>query len=131
MSMQDPIADMLTRIRNAQKASKNTVTIPGSKHKLQILNKLKDSGYVGDIEESVDGVQKNLDVQLRYHNGQPAIQTIKRISKPGLRIYKQSDNIGAVSNGLGTSILSTSKGVLSDKEARQAGVGGEIICEVF
>lgn len=131
MSMQDPIADMLTRIRNAQKASKNSVTIPGSKHKVQILNKLNEAGYVGDIEVTTDGSLSNINVQLKYHNCKPTIRTIKRISRPGLRIYKQSDNIDSVANGLGTSILSTSKGVLTDKEARQAGVGGEVICEVF
>ncbi len=131
MSMQDPIADMLTRIRNAQKASKNAVVIPSSKHKLDILNKLKDTGYVGEIEEHAEGVQKSINVKLRYHNGQPAIRTIKRISRPGLRIYKPTDEIESVSNGLGTSILSTSQGVLTDKEARKAGIGGEIICEVF
>lgn len=131
MSMQDTVADMLTRIRNAQKASKSTVTIPASTHKVEILKKLQETGYIGEVKTTSDGVKSEISVVLRYYNGKPAIKTLDRVSRPGLRIYRQSDEINPIANGLGVSIISTSKGVLTDKEARQAGIGGEVICQVF
>ena len=129
MSMQDPIADMLTRIRNGQSASKKSVSMPSSKVKKAIANVLKDEGYITDF--SVDDSNKQtLTVELKYHNGQPVIEEIKRVSRPGLRIYRGSEDLPKVIGGLGVAIISTSKGVMSDRAARKIGHGGEVICLV-
>ena len=127
--MTDPIADMLTRIRNGQKATKKSVTMPSSKAKVNIAKVLADEGYV--LSYSVqDGVKPELTVDLKYFEGKPVIDTITRISKPGLRVYKSKDELPKVLNGLGTAIISTSQGVIPDKTARQLGCGGEVICFV-
>lgn len=130
MSMSDPIADMLTRIRNAQMVNKTEVSMPSSKVKSAIAEVLKDEGYIEAFSvDSVDG--KNvLKVQLKYYAGRPVIERIQRISKPGLRVYKGSQEIPKVMNGLGVTILSTSKGVMTDRKAQAAGVGGELLCLV-
>jgi len=130
MSMTDPIADLLTRIRNAQSAGKAEVTIPSSTKKQAVLGVLKDEGYVEDFRVEGDA-KPQLVVKLKYFQGEPVIETIKRISKPGLRIYKDKASLPSVKGGLGVAIVSTSKGVMSDRAARAAGVGGEVLCEVF
>ncbi|MEL6870733.1 MAG: 30S ribosomal protein S8 [Pseudomonadota bacterium] len=130
MSMSDPIADMLTRIRNAQKARKVDVSMPSSNAKVAIANVLRDEGYVGEVSVDKDGAKANLKVELRYHDGAPVIEKIKRVSKPGLRIYRQTDELPKVLGGLGVAIVSTSAGVMSDRQAREKGIGGEVICFV-
>lgn len=130
MSMSDPIADMLTRIRNAQLAKKEIVDIPNSRIKQAIANVLKDEGY---IENYIIKSQKNksiLEVKLKYYLGTPVIENIRRVSKPGLRIYKSCQNLTDVMNGLGIAIVTTSKGVMTGKNARQLGIGGELLCVV-
>ncbi len=130
MSMSDPIADMLTRIRNAQATEKVSVAIPSSKVKLAIAKVLKDEGYIEDFaQRSMDG--KNvLEIGLKYYAGKPVIEKIERVSRPGLRIYKGRDDIPRVLNGLGVAIVSTSRGVMTDRRARETGVGGEVLCIV-
>ncbi len=130
MSMSDPIADMLTRIRNGQKARKTSVTMPSSNAKVAIATVLRDEGYVGDFKVEQDGAKSELTVELRYHEGEPVIEKLKRVSKPGLRIYKGSGDLPKVLGGLGVAIVSTSSGVMSDRKAREQGVGGEVICYV-
>jgi len=130
MSMSDPIADMLTRIRNAQRALKTEVSMPGSKMKLAIANVLQDEGYVADSQETDDGGKSTLTVRLKYFDGQPVIDRLDRVSRPGLRIYKGKDELPQVMGGLGVAIISTSHGVMSDRSARAAGHGGEVICYV-
>jgi len=128
--MTDPIADLLTRIRNAQKADKVSVEMPGSRTKSSIANVLKSEGYIKDFaEKKVDG-KPILNVELKYYNGEPVITTLQRVSKPGCRQYKGNDSLPRVAGGLGVAIISTSKGVMSDREARAAGIGGEILCVV-
>ena len=130
MSMQDPIADMLTRIRNGLSASKIRVAMPHSKVKESVAKVLKDQGYVRDYSaEDVDG-KRQLVVVLKYHEGRPVIDMVKRVSRPGLRIYKGKDELPRVLGGLGIAIVSTSGGVMTDKQAREAGVGGEVLCLV-
>lgn len=130
MSMSDPIADMLTRIRNAQMVNKTEVLMPSSKVKAAIANVLKDEGYIEDCAiNEVDG-KKVLNIELKYYAGKPVIERIQRISKPGLRIYKGSQEIPKVMNGLGVTILSTSQGVMTDRKAQAAGIGGELLCLV-
>lgn len=130
MSMSDPIADMLTRIRNAQMVNKTHVKMPSSKVKASIATVLKDEGYIEDFAvNDVEG-KKELDIELKYYAGKPVIETIQRISKPGLRIYKGSQEIPKVMNGLGVTILSTSQGVMTDRKAQAAGIGGELLCLV-
>jgi small subunit ribosomal protein S8 len=129
MSMSDPIADMLTRVRNAQKAAKTEVKMPSSTMKKAIADVLKAEGYIKDYSATV-AAKSELTVVLKYFDGRPVITTIKRISKPGLRIYKSKDDLPKVMSGLGIAIVSTSLGVMSDKQARTAGQGGEIICVV-
>ncbi|MBY5994286.1 30S ribosomal protein S8 [Ferrimonas balearica] len=129
MSMQDPIADMLTRIRNGQAANKVAVTMPSSKLKLAIANVLKSEGYVADFAVSGD-VKPTLEVTLKYFQGKPVVESIERASRPGLRIYKKKDELPKVMGGLGIAIVSTSKGVMTDRAARNLGLGGEIICYV-
>jgi small subunit ribosomal protein S8 len=130
MSMSDPIADMLTRIRNAQRAEKATVEMPGSKLKKSIAQVLVDEGYVeGFKEKTIEGLPR-LEISLKYYSGRPVIEKLERISRPGLRIYRGSTDIPKVMNGLGIAIVSTSKGVMTDRRARAAGVGGEVLCIV-
>lgn len=130
MSMSDPIADMLTRIRNAQLAKKLKVSMPLSKTKLAIASVLKEEGYIEDYSASDDGVLRDLTIDLKYYAGAAVIEKIQRVSKPGLRIYKPSNDLPNVLNGLGIAIISTSKGVMSEKKARAARVGGEVLCLV-
>jgi len=130
MSMSDPIADMLTRIRNAQLAKKNFVKMPSSNIKLSIASVLKDEGYISNFSISTDRNKNILEISLKYYSGDPVIEQIKRISKPGLRIYKSSKNLPDIMNGLGIAIVSTSNGVMTERKARAAGIGGELLCVV-
>jgi small subunit ribosomal protein S8 len=130
MSMSDPIADMLTRIRNAQVVQKTAVNMPSSKVKVAIANVLKDEGYIEDFAVSTEGGKSELNIGLKYYVGRPVIERIERVSRPGLRIYKGKDEIPQVMNGLGVAIISTPKGVMTDRKARATGVGGEVICYV-
>jgi small subunit ribosomal protein S8 len=129
MSLQDPIADMLTRVRNAQKASKVNVKMPASKQKSRIAAVLKDEGYISDFQVSDDKLPQ-LVIELKYFQGKPVIEEVKRISRPGLRIFKSKDELPSINGGLGIAIISTSKGVMTDAKARAAGFGGEVICSV-
>ncbi len=130
MSMHDPISDMLTRIRNAQRADEASVSMPSSKLKVAIAQVLKDEGYVEEFAVRAEDNKPVLDIQLKYYAGRPVIERIERVSRPGLRIYKGSNDIPKVMNGLGVAIVSTSKGVMTDRKARAAGVGGELLCIV-
>jgi small subunit ribosomal protein S8 len=130
MSMQDTLADMFTRIRNGHMAEKQAVSMPSSKMKVSVAQVLKDEGYIADFAVE-EGAKPVLTVELKYFEGKPVIEEIKRVSRPGLRIYKGAGELPKVSGGLGVSIISTSKGVMSDRAARSAGVGGEVICTVF
>jgi small subunit ribosomal protein S8 len=130
MSMSDPIADMLTRIRNAQASEKVTVLMPSSKVKVSIAKVLKDEGYVDNFAvRDVEG-KPQLEIALKYYAGKPVIEKIERVSRPGLRIYRGREDIPQVMNGLGVAIVSTSHGVMTDRKARQTGVGGEVLCIV-
>ena len=129
MSMQDPLADLLTRIRNGQMANHVTVTMPASKMKLSVVNVLVSEGYVESVSVSSD-LKAELTVALKYFEGKPVISNIKRVSRPGLRIYKGKDSIPKVMGGLGVAIVSTAQGVMTDRAARSAGVGGEVLCFV-
>ncbi len=129
MSMQDPIADMLTRIRNGQSAGLVSVNMPSSKQKLAIVKLLKEEGYVADYKVSGD-VKKVLEVELKYFQGKPVVEMLKRVSRPGLRVYKRSYELPQIMNGLGIAVVSTSKGIMTDRAARKAKLGGEIICYV-
>ena len=129
MSLQDPIADMLTRVRNAQKANKVSVEMPSSKQKVRIATVLKDEGYISDFKLSEGGLN-TLTIELKYYQGKPVIEEVKRISRPGLRIFKSKDDLPSIKGGLGIAIISTSKGVMTDAQARAAGHGGEVICSV-
>lgn len=130
MSMQDPIADYLTRIRNAQRAGHSHVSMPSSRMKLSLTKVLKDEGYVGEYSVS-DDVKPRLTIELRYHEGRPVIEEIERQSRPGLRIYRSRDKLPYVRGGLGVALISTSRGVMTDVDARRQGVGGEVVCTVF
>ncbi|MGQ0286664.1 30S ribosomal protein S8 [Pasteurellaceae bacterium 22721_9_1] len=129
MSMQDPIADMLTRIRNGQAANKVAISMPSSKLKVAIANVLAEEGYVESVKV-LDGVKPELEITLKYFQGKPVVESIQRVSRPGLRIYKRKDELPKVMGGLGVAVVSTSKGVMTDRKARQEGLGGEIICYV-
>ncbi len=130
MSMSDPIADMLTRIRNGQQAGKKSVQFPASKKKMAIARVLKDEGYIADVRTiEVDG-KPTMEIDLKYYRGEPVIELIQRVSRPGLRIYKGKDELPRVRGGLGIAIVSTSKGVMTDREARKLGHGGEVIAYV-
>jgi len=129
--MQDPIGDMLTRIRNAQAAEHAEVLIPASTQKLAIANVLKAEGYIDDANVIDNEGKKALKIALKYYQDKPVIEMIKRISRPGLRVYAAQDELPKVNGGLGISIISTNKGVMTDRAARKAGIGGEIICHVF
>ena len=130
MSMSDPIADMLTRIRNAQMVEKANVSMPASKLKAAIAAVLRDEGYIDGFEVRRDGAKADLQIALKYYAGRPVIERIERVSRPGLRIYRGRDAIPQVLNGLGVAIVSTPKGVMTDRKARQVGVGGEVLCYV-
>lgn len=130
MSMQDPLADMLTRIRNAQMAEKSMVSMPSSKLKAAVAKVLKDEGYIADFQVNGE-VKKLLSIELKYFEGKPVIEEIKRASRPGLRQYKGTEELPKVRGGLGISIVSTNKGVMTDRAARAAGIGGELLCTVF
>ncbi len=130
MSMQDPIADMLTRIRNGQMAQKEAVLIPFSKVKFAIAKVLKEQGFIKDFSQQGNPVKPVLSVDLKYFNGIPVIDEIKRVSRPGLRIYKKSLDLPKVKGGLGVAIVSTCKGIMSDKQAREENLGGEVLCSV-
>ena len=130
MSMSDPIADMLTRIRNAQAVDKTAVTMPSSKLKVAIAQVLKDEGYIDGFAIKNDDGKAELEIALKYYAGKPVIERIERVSRPGLRIYKPAKDIPQVMNGLGVAIVSTSRGVMTDRKARQTGVGGEVLCIV-
>jgi small subunit ribosomal protein S8 len=128
--MTDPIADMLTRIRNAQMVEQTVVAMPSSKVKQAIAKVLKDEGYIDGFKVSSEEVKPVLEIALKYYAGRPVIEKIERVSKPGLRIYRSKDDIPRVMNGLGIAIVSTSRGVMTDRKARATGVGGEVLCIV-
>jgi small subunit ribosomal protein S8 len=130
MSMTDPIADMLTRIRNGQKARKVSVSMPASKAKEAVANVLKDEGYITGFSTEGEGAEKSLSVELKYFEGVPVIERIERASRPGLRIYRGKEDLPKVLGGLGVAIVSTSAGVMSDRKAREKGIGGEVLCVV-
>jgi len=130
MSMNDPIADMLTRVRNAQGVRKKTVSMPASKVKLAIAAVLKDEGYITGFQETGDGVKRELEIELKYVEGKGVIDMVRRISKPGRRLYLAAGELPRVQDGLGIAIVSTSKGVMSDVQARREGHGGEVLCTV-
>ena len=130
MSMSDPIADMLTRIRNAQLAEKLSVAMPSSRVKASIAQVLKDEGYIEEFKVRDEDGKSTLEIALKYYAGAPVIEKIERVSRPGLRIYKGRDDIPKIMNGLGIAIVSTSKGVMTDRKARATGIGGEVLCIV-
>ena len=130
MSMTDPIADMLTRIRNAQAVGKTAVGIPSSKVKVSIAQVLKDEGYIEDFAVREKDGKHELEINLKYYAGRPVIEKIERVSRPGLRIYRGRNDLPKVMNGLGVAIVSTSKGVMTDRKARATGIGGEVLCVV-
>ena len=130
MSMSDPIADMLTRIRNAQMVEKSVVAMPASKLKVAIAQVLKDEGYIDGFVVRGNAGKNELEIGLKYYAGRPVIERIERVSRPGLRVYKGRDDIPQVMNGLGVAIVTTPKGVMTDRKARQSGVGGEVLCYV-
>ncbi|MFI5236836.1 MAG: 30S ribosomal protein S8 [Ignavibacteriales bacterium] len=131
MSVTDPIADYLTRIRNATKAKKVRVEVPASRIKIGLSEILKNLGYIIDYEVISDNKQKKLNIVLKYKNGLPAINGLKRISKPGLRVYKAADKLPKVLNGLGTAVISTPKGLLTEKDAKKLLIGGEVVCYIW
>ena len=128
--MTDPIADMLTRIRNGQSATKTDVSMPSSKKKVAIAKVMKDEGYITDFSVAEEGGKPVITITLKYYEGRPVIEDLKRVSRPGLRIYKGKDELPKVQNGLGVAIVSTSAGVMTDAQARAAGRGGEVICTI-
>ena len=130
MSMSDPISDMLTRIRNAQRAAKVTVSMPSSKLKASIAKVLQEEGYIDDFRVDANDGKPEITITLKYYSGEPVIERIDRVSRPGLRIYKGVQDIPNVMGGLGVAIVSTSKGVMTDRKARAAGIGGEVLCVV-
>ena len=130
MTMQDPVADMLTRIRNSQAVQNPSVSMPSSKLKIAIARVLRDEGYIGGYAAS-DGPKPTLTIDLKYHKGQPVIEVLDRVSRPGLRIYKDKNDLPTIQGGLGIAVISTCKGVMTDRAARKAGVGGEVLCTVF
>ena len=130
MSLQDPIADMLTRIRNGQSADKESVSMPSSRVKAAIAQVLKDEGYIADFGVEQDGAMSALTLGLKYYQGKPVIEMIQRRSRPGLRVYVDKDNLPSVNGGLGVAVVSTSKGIMSDRKAREIGEGGEVLCYV-
>ncbi|WP_018878094.1 30S ribosomal protein S8 [Thioalkalivibrio sp. ALE28] len=129
--MTDPISDMLTRVRNAQRANKEQVAIPYSKAKERILKVFAEEGFVGDMQAEGEAAQKKLVVKLKYFEGRPVIETVERISRPGLRIYRGKDELPRINAGLGVAVISTPQGVMSDRAARAAGQGGEVLCKIY
>jgi small subunit ribosomal protein S8 len=130
MSLQDPISDMLTHIRNGQARNKRDVTMPSSKLKVAVAGILKEEGYITDFRVSDDEIKKSLTVELKYFEGKPVIETLKRVSRPSVRRYRSKNDLPTILNGLGIAIISTPNGVMTDKSARQQGVGGEVLCVV-
>jgi small subunit ribosomal protein S8 len=128
--MSDPIADLLTRIRNAQMVAKTTVSVPSSKVKLAIVQVLKDEGYIDSFKVTTEDGKSTLEITLKYYAGRPVIERIERVSRPGLRVYKGCEDIPNVMNGLGVAIVTTPRGVMTDRKARAVGVGGEVLCYV-
>lgn len=128
--MTDPIADLLTRIRNAHHAEKIAMSLPGSKIKTAIAKVLLEEGYIEGFEDTVEAGKPTLTITLKYFEGEPVIERLQRVSKPGLRVYKSADELPKVNGGLGIAIVSTSKGIMTDRAARTAGVGGEVLCSV-
>jgi small subunit ribosomal protein S8 len=131
MNLNDPVGDLITRIRNAQMRGRSKLTSPASTLRTRVLQVLKDEGYIRDFRDVTNGVHKEIEIELKYFEGSPAINEIQRVSKPGRRVYSSIKDLRLVRNGLGISIISTPKGVMSDNAAREANVGGEIICEVY
>jgi small subunit ribosomal protein S8 len=131
MSMTDPIADLLTQIRNAQKGRKESVTLPASRLKVAVVKVLEQEGYVGGVSTERAGAKETMTVTLKYHGDDPVIARLERVSRPGLRIYRSVDELPKVQGGLGISIISTSAGVMSDRQARAQGRGGEVLCLVY
>jgi len=131
MNLNDPVGDLITRIRNAQLRGRSKLTSPASTLRVRVLNVLKDEGYIRDFREIEGEGHKELEIELKYFEGAPAIHEIQRVSKPGRRVYSSIKDLRLVRNGLGISIISTPKGVMSDNAAREANVGGEILCEVY
>jgi small subunit ribosomal protein S8 len=131
MNLNDPIGDLITRIRNAQMRGRSKLTSPASTLRARVLQVLKDEGYIRDFREVANGAHKEIEIELKYFEGSPAIHEIQRVSKPGRRVYSSIKDLRLVRNGLGISIISTPKGVMSDNAAREQNVGGEIICEVY
>lgn len=130
MSMTDPIADMLTRIRNGQKARKVSVSMPSSTAKIAVAEVLKDEGYITAYSTETEGVKTELTIELKYFEGTPVIENVQRVSRPGLRVYRGNEELPKVLGGLGVAIISTSAGVMSDRQARKQGIGGEVLCVV-
>jgi len=130
MSMTDPIADMLTRIRNGQKARKVSVSMPSSTAKTAVAEVLKDEGYITAYSTETEGVKTELTIELKYFEGTPVIENVQRVSRPGLRVYRGNEELPKVLGGLGVAIISTSAGVMSDRQARKQGIGGEVLCVV-
>lgn len=130
MSISDPLADMLTRLRNGQSAGKEEVKMPSSKLKVSVCNVLKQEGYIKDYSVVQDNAKAELTVQLKYYKGSPVIDSIQKVSKPGRRVYKAADELPSVIGGFGIAVISTPKGVMTDKEARESGHGGEVLCLV-
>ena len=128
--MTDPIADMLTRIRNAHKAEKVSLAMPSSAMKMSIAGVLKEEGYIEEFSSSGEGPKSELTISLKYYEGEPVIAELKRISRPGLRVYKSAENLPRIKEGLGVAIVSTNKGIMTDRAARAAGIGGEVLCSV-
>lgn len=131
MNLNDPIGDLISRIRNAQLRGRSKLSSPASTLRVRVLQVLKDEGYIRDFRETANGAHKELEIELKYFEGNPAIHQIQRVSKPGRRVYSSIKDLRLVRNGLGISIISTPKGVMSDNAARDANVGGEILCEVY
>ena len=131
MSMTDPIADLLTRIRNGQQIKKQKISCPASKTKVSILKVLKEEGFIRDYEIVETEKRKNIEISLKYHYGEPVIKEITRVSKPGLRVYSSVKNMPVYKNNMGVSILSTSKGIMTNFSAKEANIGGEIICRIY
>jgi small subunit ribosomal protein S8 len=131
MNLNDPVGDLISRIRNAQLRGRSKLTSPASTLRARVLQVLKDEGYIRDFREFQNGAHKELEIELKYFEGAPAIQQIQRVSKPGRRVYSAIKDLRLVRNGLGISIISTPKGVMSDAAARDANVGGEVLCEVY
>jgi len=131
MNLNDPIGDLITRIRNAQLRGRSKLVSPASTLRTRVLQVLKDEGYIRDFREVANGAHKEIEIELKYFEGSPAINEIQRVSKPGRRVYSSIKDLRLIRNGLGISIISTPKGVMSDNAAREANVGGEILCEVY